>query len=231
MKRPLSLLLLLTVLVVPGCVKRNFSKLPTHSLDQDLGTLEADLDLLPPFVHARTQAGSLWTDAGMGAALTRDHSAFRVNDLLTIVVAESSSGRNAASTDVSRSSESDFSAPFIFGLTNLDEVLSTDSSSSHSGDGTTNRSSSLAGTITARVMRVLPNGAMLIAGQKTVMINREKEVLTLVGLVRPSDVSRSNRVSSAVIADLTVRLWGKGELNDSIRQGWFSRIMNKIWPF
>lgn len=167
----------------------------------------------------------------MGAALTRDHRAFRLNDLLTIVVAEASSGTNAASTDVSRSSESSFGAPYVFGLDNLTEVLSTDTSSSHSGDGTTNRSSRLAGTITSRVMRVLPNGAMVIAGQKTVMINREKEVLTLVGLVRPSDVSRDNRVSSAVIADLTVRLWGKGELNDTVRQGWFMRIMNKIWPF
>ena len=231
MKAKIGLALLVLMSLAAGCAKRHLHAPPTHSLEADLRTLEADLDLLPPFPHPKTRAGSLWSDSGMGAALTRDHRAFQLNDLLTIEVAEASSGTNAASTDVERSSESSFGAPYVFGLTNLGEVLSTDTSSSHSGDGTTGRSSRLASTISGRVMRVLPNGAMLIAGQKTVMINREKEVLTLVGLVRPSDVNRNNRVSSAMISDLTVRLWGKGELNDTVRQGWFMRIMHKIWPF
>jgi flagellar L-ring protein precursor FlgH len=224
-------LLALSVVVLSGCAAQRHIIKSTPTLDQDLRAVESDLDLLPPFPMAKTGSGSLWSDAGMGAALTRDHRAYRVNDLLTIVVAESSSGSNAASTDVSRASKSDFKAPFVFGLTNLDEVFEADSSHSHQGDGKTNRSSQLASNITGRVMRVLPNGAMLVGGQKTVMVNREREVLTLVGVVRPEDVSPGNRVSSAVISDLTVRLWGSGELNETIRQGWFMRIMNKIWPF
>jgi len=226
----ISIVVMLTVVAAPACVTRLQIE-PEHSMETDLRTLETDLDLLPPFPHPKTQSGSLWSDAGTGAALTRDHRAFQLNDLLTVVVSERSSGTNAASTDIARSSESKFGAPYVFGLTNLDEVLTTDSSSSHSGDGTTERSSRLAGNVTVRVMRVLPNGAMLIAGQKSVMVNREKEVLTLVGLVRPVDVTRDNRVSSSKISDLTVRLWGKGELDESIRHGWLMRVMNKIWPF
>jgi flagellar L-ring protein precursor FlgH len=64
-----------------------------------------------------------------------------------------------------------------------------------------------------------------------VTINRERQILTLVGTVRPVDINASNQVLSSSVGDLTVRLWGKGEVDATVRQGWFMRIMNRIWPF
>ena len=55
-------------------------------------------------------------------------------------------------------------------------------------------------------------------------------MLTLVGSVRPVDVRSSNRVSSSYVGELTVRMWGRGEIDNTIRQGWFMRIMNRVWP-
>ena len=69
------------------------------------------------------------------------------------------------------------------------------------------------------------------AGQKTVMVNRERQVLTLVGSIRPVDINSSNQVASSKVGDLTVRLWGRGEVDANARQGWFQRVMNRIWPF
>ena len=80
-------------------------------------------------------------------------------------------------------------------------------------------------------MRVLPNGDLLIGGQKNVMINNEQQILTVVGTVRPLDINSANVVSSSRIGDLTARLWGKGDIDSTIRQGWFMKIMNRIWPF
>jgi flagellar L-ring protein precursor FlgH len=210
------------------------------TLEADLSRLGRDLDGLPPVAERAPSSGSIWTDAGPGAALVRDTRAFRVNDLLTIRVAEAALGTHEASTDLDRTSEADFGAPVVFGVEkpgrgpgqfNLAQLLSTSSDSKFKGDGKTTRSSRLEGFITVRVLRVLPNGDLVVGGQKTVMVNRERQVLTLVGSVRPVDVNPANEVSSEKVGDLTVRLWGRGELDDTVREGWFLRLMHKLWPF
>lgn len=212
----------------------------TPTVTNDLDKLRGDMDILPPFPTPAPASGSLWTDAGPGAALVRDTRAFRVNDLVRIRVDESDLGANSSNTDLNRTSTADIGAPIAFGLENpgavagefnLAKVLSTSSDSKFSGDGTTTRSSRLEGFITARVMHVLPNGDLVIAGQKTVMVNRDRQILTLVGSVRPVDVGPTNQITSSSVGDLTVRLWGRGEVDDTVRQGWFMRIMNRIWPF
>ncbi len=228
----------LLIVALSGCAPKQPFKGPT--LADDLRDLERDVDVLPPFPVPAGSTGSLWTDAGPGAALVRDTRAFRTNDLVTISIQESSLGSNQASTDLDRSSEADFGASTAFGLEKaataagsfaLNKVLSTTSESSFSGDGSTSRGNTMRAFITARVMRVLPNGDLVIGGQKTVMINRERQILTLVGTVRPVDVDARNRVPSSSVGDLTVRLWGRGEVDATVRQGWFMRILNRIWPF
>jgi flagellar L-ring protein precursor FlgH len=235
-----TVLLLLPVVLLAsfGCSRVKRSVKPT--LASDLNRLENDLDLLPPFPEPAPASGSIWIDGGHGAALIRDIRAFRINDLVTITLSESAIGTNKSNTELSRSSEAEYGAPVAFGLEdpsrsagqfNLQKVLSTSSESEFSGDGETSRSTRLVGTITGRVMRVLPNGDLVVAGQKTVMVNRERQILTIVGSVRPVDVDVNNRVPSTAVGDLTVRLWGHGEVDDTIRQGWFMRIMQRIWPF
>lgn len=224
----LALLVALPPLLLAGCA--GHKPFATPSLSGDLERLHGDLDLLPPFPEPVPQSGSLWTPAGPGAALVRDTRAFRVNDLVTINLQEATAGANESNTDLKKASDVNYTAPFVFGL-DKDQILDTETSTEFSGDGRTTRRSSLAGTITARVARVLPNGDLIVAGQKTVMVNREKQILTLIGSVRPVDIDSRNRVASSEVGDLTVRMWGNGEVDDTTRQGWFMRIMNKIWPF
>jgi flagellar L-ring protein precursor FlgH len=231
-------LLLAVLLAATGCAARGSAAQPKMS--QDMKALGADLDVLPPFPQPAPASGSLWTDGGPGAAMMRDPRAFRVNDMLTIRVAERSLGSNEAATELSRSSQNEFGAGVAFGLEDanpqagrfsLNNVLSSSSNSQFTGDGKTARSSRLDGFITTRVMRVLPNGDLIVAGQKTVVVNRDRQILTLVGSVRSVDVGANNQVSSASVGDLTVRLWGQGEIDSTVRQGWFMRVMNLVWPF
>lgn len=223
-----AIVLLLIPVVTPGCAVKRIASTP--SLSQDVARLHNEIDVLPPFPEPVPQSGSLWSAAGPGAAMVRDTRAFRVNDLVTVVLQESTVGSNASTTDLTRSSEVNYTAPFVFGL-DKDKILDTQHDTTFAGDGETARSSRLVGNMTARVARVLPNGDLVIAGQKTVMINRERQVLTVVGSIRPVDINAFNRVASSEVGDLTVRMWGSGEVDDTIRQGWFMRIMNRIWPF
>lgn len=238
---PMPRLVLIAALsaLLSGCSMIR-SPSPRPTLESDLRHLREDLDLLPPVPEPAPASGSLWTDAGPGAALTRDTRAYRVNDLVTILLEERSVGRNESETGLNRSSQSDFGAGVAFGLEDaapqagkfsLNQVLNSSSSSAFVGDGETSRSNLLTGNVTARVMRVLPNGDLLVAGQKTVMVNRERQILTMVGTLRSVDILANNQVNSSSIGDLTVRLWGQGEIDSTIKQGWFMKTMNRIWPF
>ena len=238
MRNALPAAAIAALLLAPGC--STLRSLGPPSLASDRQKLEADLDLMPPFAVSTPSTGSLWSDAGPGAALMRDARAYRANDLLRIRIVESSIGSNESSTALNRASSAGMGAAVVGGLENpsaqagkfnLANVLTTSTSTKHAGDGKTSRSTTVSGYVTARVMRVLPNGDLVVAGQKTVGVNREKQVITLVGSVRPLDIDGSNEVDSSSIGDLTVRLWGRGEVDDTIREGWFMRVMHKVWPF
>lgn len=225
-------------LALVGCAPKQ--NVTTPSMMEDLRSLDQHLIDLPTMQPRGSSAGSIWSDSGMGVALFRDTRAFRANDLVTIRLTESDSGRNSADTELDRNSNANVGVTSALGLeqTNpvtgrfsLNNLLNTSFSSSFSGEGDTNRSNSLVATITARVARVLPNGDLVLAGQKTLMINREHQVLTLVGTIRPPDIDTNNQVPSSKVGDLTVRLWGKGEIDNTVRQGWFVRAVNKLWPF
>lgn len=236
MRRTLSWVAACSLFV--GCgIKHDFRE---PSLEDDLLALNHALDVIPPFDEEKTANGVMWSDSGPLHTLMRDKRAFRVNDLLTIRIAESTSATQAAGTELDKSSSASGGASTLFGLEdpnagsgsfNLGSLLSTEFSSAFSGDGSTSRNNSMSARLTARVARVLPNGDLVVAGQKTVMINRERQVLTLVGSVRYLDVDAANQVPSDQVGELTVRLWGQGEIDDTVRQGWFMRTVNRFWPF
>ncbi len=238
MRRRAAATLLAAALLAGGCAGPKILVRP--SLAEDQQQLEEDLDLIPPLPRPAPASGSLWTEAGPAAALARDTRAYRINDLVRVVLQESTVGQNDSTTDLTRSSSADIGASIALGLEdadpqtgrfNLNQALQSNFGTDFQGDGSTARSNLLTANITARVMRVLPNGDLMLAGQKTVMVNREKQILTLVGTVRAVDIDSANRVPSSVVGDLTVRLWGQGEVDDTARQGWFMRVFNRIWPF
>jgi len=184
---------------------------------------------------------SLWREGG---GLLEDFRARRVNDLLTINVLESISGSGAADTAASRSSTLDaavtgfFGAPLDLNKGNLygqghtfSPTVSGSMTSDFSGTGSTNRTGSIIGTITARVVEVMPNGVLVVESRKEITINFEKQTLVLRGSVRPEDISVTNTVLSTKVADAEIFLVGDGVVQDKQKQGWLVRILDGIWPF
>lgn len=200
----------------------------------------------PKYVYPQERDGgktanSLWNDGG---GLFEDLRARRVNDLLTIIVSENISGSGTADTAASRKSTLDakvtgfFGAPLDLNLPNLygkgnkfSPSVSGSLENEFEGAGTTNRAGKIVGTITARVVEVMPNGTLAIESRKNITINSEKQVLVLRGTVRPEDVSVSNTVSSGKVADADIYLVGDGVLQDKQQQGWLVRILDNVWPF
>jgi flagellar L-ring protein precursor FlgH len=104
-------------------------------------------------------------------------------------------------------------------------------SSSFEGEGSTSRMTSLETSLTARVIDVLPNGYLVVEGMRDVRVNNENQSVYLTGVVRPDDISANNVVLSPSIAQMSVRLQGKGIVSQPIKPGWLYRILNGIMPF
>jgi flagellar L-ring protein precursor FlgH len=112
-----------------------------------------------------------------------------------------------------------------------DKLLSGKGSATFNGEGTVERSSAFSTTIAARVTSVLPNGDLVIEASKEVEVNREKQTMALSGIIRVKDITGGNLVSSSDIAELKVRLTGKGFIADANKPGWLFRFLQKVLPF
>jgi flagellar L-ring protein precursor FlgH len=103
---------------------------------------------------------------------------------------------------------------------------------SFSGQADSSQSNRLDGSITVTVAERLPNGNLVVRGEKMIQINQGEELIRVQGIVRPVDIGPQNTVPSTKIADARISYGGKGTLADANRPGWLSRFFNSPWfPF
>jgi flagellar L-ring protein precursor FlgH len=72
----------------------------------------------------------------------------------------------------------------------------------------------------------------VIEGTKQVQVNSEHQLVTVRGVIRPADLTTGNMISSNQIAQMEIKIDGKGVVNDAIRRpNLLYRIMLAILPF
>ena len=98
------------------------------------------------------------------------------------------------------------------------------------GAGTTENSNDFSGTITAVVTAVLPNGHLLVAGEKQIGVNHNVDVLRFSGQVDPRMIQTGNVVASAQIANVRIEQRGRGAQADAQGTGWLSRFFLNVLP-
>jgi flagellar L-ring protein precursor FlgH len=86
------------------------------------------------------------------------------------------------------------------------------------GEGTTSRQTSFTTILAARVTHVLPNGYLVVEGAKDIQVNSERQTVVVRGVVRPADLDTANTVRSDHMAQVEVRINGKGAVNDVARR-------------
>ena len=97
------------------------------------------------------------------------------------------------------------------------------------GEGTTTRSGSLEGTITATVLEILPNGNLLIEGSRAIVVNKETQQMRVRGVARPKDITADNSIDSKLLADAQIKFDGKGSVSRANRQGIMTRLFDSIF--
>ena len=100
------------------------------------------------------------------------------------------------------------------------------------GAGDSAQSNSLTGYLAVTVTKVLPNGNLVVAGQKQIGLNQGQEYVRVVGIIRPIDLSADDTVPSYRVASARISYSGKGALSDANAQSWLARFFNSPWaPF
>jgi flagellar L-ring protein precursor FlgH len=194
-----------------------------------------------PVVKTVNSPGSLWPGENTRNTLFSDNKARYVNDIVTIVVDESSSGENKASTNTSKDTKTNSGISALLGLEtsiinanpNMGGQISIGGTSSNSlkGTGDTSRGGKLQARVAARVVEVMDNGLLMIEGRRQLTLNEEDQFIVLTGLIRPDDITFDNAIHSSLIADARIVYTGTGVINDKQRPGWLTRIVDWGWPF
>ena len=179
---------------------------------------------------------------GQSAALFYDSRRARnVGDIVFVLIAESFKGTGKASTKSDGSNSSSYAIPTFLGHENLFDIFGADADMSNlietkrttktKGDGATSRSNTLYARVAARIVEVLPNNNYRIQASHYTTVNGEDHFVTLTGIIRASDISAGNTISSVLIADSNINYGGYGDLGSKQRIGWATRILDVVWPF
>ncbi|HKU13563.1 MAG TPA: flagellar basal body L-ring protein FlgH [Steroidobacteraceae bacterium] len=156
-------------------------------------------------------------------ALVGDTKARQIGDVLTVIVQEAASASSSADLRTQRrlgftgEAGTNGAGPY-----SASAATRTD----NDGAGRTQRSGRLLAQISVRVIGVNERGDLQIAGEQSLEINGEEQLITLSGIVRPRDVTADNTVLSSRIADARIRFAGEGFVTDQSKPGLLARIFN-----
>ncbi|WP_299325970.1 flagellar basal body L-ring protein FlgH [uncultured Helicobacter sp.] len=196
------------------------------------------------FLPAPAQAGSLF---GQGdRPLFADRRAMRPNDLITINIDESSNASLSSSKDYTSTSGGAVNAP-VLGYNGSDEQAAKDTqdlnnqtnytlqktadNSNFKGSGQQSRNDALKFSITARILKVLENGNYFVYGHNEVLIDGEKRLVTISGVIRPYDIERDNSISSKYIADSKIAYTSIGAIGQTNHKKDGTKAIEDEFPF
>ncbi len=216
-----AIVILSAALVLPACgMKRVYEQAPMQPV-------------VVPQVYSEPTPGTIY-NADTDMRLWEDRKANRVGDILTVVLAEQTNATKNSQTTTGKATEASLGNPTVFGtpLTHKGVPLfegALSGSSSFDGKGSSSQSNSLAGDITVTVVDRLPNGNLVISGEKWVTLNQGQEFIRLSGIIRPDDIEPDNSLLSTRIANAQITYSSKGVLAAANKMGLISRFFNSVF--
>ncbi|AEA33292.1 flagellar basal body L-ring protein FlgH [Hippea maritima] len=221
------------VVLLSGCttsnVERKYTEMPEYVKEQP--------SLKPNITH---NEGSLWNNTADN--MFSDIKARQVGDIVTIIVKEQAQSVNSSSTKTSRATSSQSGLSTLLGMqgkilqrlnavAGASNMMDTSSSSSFNGSGENKVNNELTATITARVVKVLPNHKLFIRGEKQVYTNGDENTIILTGIIDEYQITSDNTIDSNYISDAKIFYNGKGIVSSTRNEGWLTKLWNLLRPF
>ncbi|GAB6162634.1 flagellar basal body L-ring protein FlgH [Desulfothermus naphthae] len=172
--------------------------------------------------------------------LFEDNRAKRVGDIVLVKILEQSSASSESDTKsekkyhINAGFSSFLGQSKFMGLPNSVgnvPLLKAVNNNKLDTSGEITRKTTVTATVAARIIRVFPNGLMELQGVREIMVNGEKQIIQVHGLIRARDIGPDNSITSNQLADAKIYVYGEGVLSDKQKQGWMGKLVDKIWPF
>ena len=186
--------------------------------------------VLPAAIIEKAVADGSIYSGGINDGLFGDRKAYRVGDIITIILREKTLSEKSASNVTSRKANNTAVAGIGLGDPALTTAFTT-SNIDNTGSGAVKQSNTLGGDISATVVRALTNGNLIIRGEKMIALNDGNEFIQISGMIRSEDVQPDNTVLSKRIANAEISYSGDGDYVDATKAGWGTKLFYKIWPF
>jgi flagellar L-ring protein precursor FlgH len=180
--------------------------------------------------------GSLFTKASI-SSLYSDSKARLIGDIITVNLQESTSASKNAKNEYGSESTNTLNPITGFGglpinLGSKSIQFGMDASNDYKGDSKADQSNSLSGSISVNVLRVYPNGNLMIRGEKWIDLNTGSEYIRLTGVIRQQDIGSDNTIVSTKVANARIEYSGTGSFHKGQQPGWFSKFFSSDWwPF
>lgn len=228
-------LVLLALVSVLGVASSRTSKKPKTSPPSPLDLYLEQVERRSETVTPASSPGSLFSPSARLGDAFRDTRASQVDDVITILVSDRATALSKGTTNTSRKASVKAGVQSIAGLTKaagpLANLAGATGDQQLQGQGATTRDSLLTTTLSARVTHVLPNGNLVVEGVKNLAVNSEHQSIAVRGIIRPQDLTSVNTVVSDRLANLEIRVDGKGVVADSVRRPFILyRILMGLLP-
>ncbi len=195
---------------------------------------------MPSPKNITPQKNSLW--AYDRTTFFKDQRASDIGDIITVVIEIDDEAELENETTRSRASTEEAGLDSLLGLEgSLNEILpeavnnadliNMGSTSSTTGTGNIEREEEVTVQLAALVTQILPNGNLVIHGRQEVVVNFEKRILQIDGVIRPEDISVSNTIMSQQIAEARITYGGEGHLTDVQQPRYGQQLYDIVFPF
>ena len=239
-----NLLIVISIVLIPYLFSGCTAKLTDPEIDFEPPTYVEQM----PAKEEQQDFGSTGSLFGKGDnPLFSDHKAMHVNDIVTVVISETAKSSNTGTKQLSENDSSKLGGG-LFGSTNgaangfmnsnmntvsgfTDVGFTSGSESSYKGQGSATKDASFTTTISARIVKVLKNGNYFISGRREILVDDQKQLIQISGVIRPYDIDQYNKINSTQISDAKILYKTQGDMDRATKQGWGTKIIQSIWPF
>jgi flagellar L-ring protein precursor FlgH len=204
-------------------VRQPTTQRPTAVVSGPLGQLPA---------NGGATTGAIYQTSNF-RGLFEDRRARLVGDVVTIQIQEKHSAKSSSGSSLDRTGSLDAKIAALPGVlpSDLNRVQARGSSeNTFAGKGETGTDNQFTGSISVTVIEVLPNGNLVVSGEKQVGINQNVETLRFSGVINPANVLPGNVVSSTQVADVRLEVRGTGDIDRAQTTGWLSRFFLSFMP-
>jgi len=178
--------------------------------------------------------------------LFSDHKAMRVNDIVTVVISETAKSSSSGSKQLSESDDASLGGGLFSNTDLAGERMSNlvtkanrytnigftgKSTTSYKGKGSAVKDASFTTTVSARIVKVLKNGNYFVVGKREILIDDQKQLVQISGVIRPYDIDQNNKINSSQMSDAKILYKTEGDIDRATKQGWGTKIVESVWPF